>query len=228
MAIRIEELNPLACERELASEYVIFEIADKPSSRTGDGKPHGILKLTNKRLFYISIKEGRSTIGKAAKVGTTGLKVVTHIGTHIANHFTFGLASTATGFMEYGIKKGFENLEREKLNDIMVHLGKEESFVMPVQSIAKSEKIEEKAKSFFKAREFVRIGIESEDGMIHNYCIYKIDEKGNTIADGVLFGEICALGKDTLCEACGEANSMRLNFCVFCGNSINKSLNLIT
>ena len=64
--------------------------------------------------------------------------------------------------------------------------------------------------------------------MIYNYCIYNIDEKGNTIADGVLFGEICALGKDILCEACGEANSARLNFCVSCGNSINQSLNLIS
>ena len=63
--------------------------------------------------------------------------------------------------MEYGIKKGFETLERKKLNDIMAHLEKEEIFVITVQSIVKSEKIEEKAKSFFKARGFVRIGIES-------------------------------------------------------------------
>ena len=77
---------------------------------------------------------------------------------------------------------------------------------------------------FYQARKYIRIGIESDEpGMTYYYCIYNIDEKGETTADNRLFDEITGLGNDILCRNCGEANSIWSNFCVSCGSTIKKA-----
>ncbi len=80
--IEQDELNFFQGEKNIKSEYVFFEKSDKPSSRTGAGINQGILLLTNKRLFFFNIKEGKSTGIKR------GRKIATHIVSEIANHFT--------------------------------------------------------------------------------------------------------------------------------------------
>jgi hypothetical protein len=55
MAISVEELAALAGETTwIRTEYVFLERADQSSDENGDGIPRGVLRLTNRRLFFLN------------------------------------------------------------------------------------------------------------------------------------------------------------------------------
>src|SRR6476660_1755525 len=114
--IRQDELNFFQEEKNIKSEYVFLEKSDKPSSRTGAGINVGILLLTNKRLFFLCVKEGKSTAVK------TGRKVTTDIVSHLAGHF-IPFASIAISIVEAGIETGIDHL-RHKENLDLISLSK--------------------------------------------------------------------------------------------------------
>ena len=126
MSIKLEELSLLQNETQIKSERVFFEKADKPTSRTGTGIDEGILSLTNRRLFYLSIRKGRSTLGKYGINFAVGL----------ADELTFGIAS----LVEYGVEKGIEHLSKENYEHYKLYSQREESFAIPIESIINCEK----------------------------------------------------------------------------------------
>jgi len=164
--IKEEDLNFLPLECHLKGEYVIFEKASKPSSKNGKGIPQGILLLTNKRLFFFSINEGKGK-HSSAKVGA---KVAVHISSEILNHFTLGLASFATSMAEYGIEKGIEHSKKEKNIDFIECSKKENSVVLSIQNIAHCEKFG-RLFSLSKNR-FTRITVINQYDKMDSYCIY--------------------------------------------------------
>jgi hypothetical protein len=202
-------------ERDLLMKYVFFENGNEPTSRTGEGAPQGIVRLTDNRFFYISIKKGHSTL--PAK----GFKIATNVTTSILDIFTFDLASVAADLTEYGIKKSLD-FDKEQISNVMDNLDNEESFVTPVSQIVYSQRIEEEQNHFFKAKKYIRLGIKMNDGLVYEFCIYNIDKRGYMIIDRSLYEEIDGLGKEVSCESCGEENSLRSRFCISCGSAIKK------
>jgi hypothetical protein len=162
MSIKVEELNLLRVERQIKVEYVFLEKADHPTSRTGAGIPAGILLLTDKRLYFFSIREGKSTVGKL------GIKFATDI----ADHFTFGLAS----LVEYGIEKGIEYINSENYEDYKLYSQEEESFVVPIERIANCEKFGGTFSLSPKSR-YVKLTLLDEFEKRSSYCIYSINPK---------------------------------------------------
>ena len=171
MSIKTEDLNLLQGERQIKAEYVFFEKVDRPSSRNGSGITAGILLLTNRRLFFLSVMEGKSTAGK------TAIKIATHIVTHLANHFTLGLAS----WVAYGIEKGFEHLTHENYEGFKLYAAKEGSFVIPIERIISCEKVGGTFSLSSKSR-YTKIIISGEFGERFTYCIYSVDPKNQQSA----------------------------------------------
>ncbi len=222
--IRREALNLQIDERTLVNNYVFVEKSTVPTSKTGDGVPIGFIILTNKRFFYISVREERSTISKVGKVGVSGLKFVTKLTSSLLNSYTFGLMSLATGLVEHGISSGFNKLERKKMLNLVIHIEKEESYVISVQNIIKVEKIEKQGEYFSKPVNYIRMEIKNEYGLVNTFCIYIIDDKGNVAADNVLLEELTSLGNKSFCDTCNKPNNMKSNFCIYCGESIKNIL----
>ena len=203
-------------ERDLLMRYVFFENGNEPASRTGEGAPQGVIRLTNKRFFYISIKKEYSTLP------TKGLKIATNLTTSILDNFTFGLVSITADLTEYGIKKSLESLDNEQMSDLMGNLANEESFVIPVSQIVYCQRIEEEKNHFVKPKKYIRLGIRMDDRLVYEFCIYNMDKRTYMIVDQSLYEEISVLGKEISCESCGEVNSLRSRFCISCGSAIKK------
>ena len=216
MTLVKNDLTLVDGERDLLVRYIFFENGNEPSSRTGDGAPQGIVRLTNKRFFYLGIKKGHSTLP------SKGLKIGTDLTTSILDNFTFGLVSIAADLTEYGIKKSLESSDNERISNLMDNLDSEESFVIPVSQIAYCQRIEDEQNHFFKAKKYIRLGIRMDDGLVYVFCIYNIDKRGYMIVDRSLYEEIYGLGKEVCCESCGEENSLSSRFCISCGSAIKK------
>ncbi len=178
MTIKLEELDPLQGETSVKAEEVFFEMADKPTSRTGAGISEGILLLTNRRLFFLNIKKGKSTIGKMGINFVTGM----------ADEFTFGLASLA----ENGIEKGIERLYKKNYEDYKSYAQKQDSFVVPIERIVNCEKYGGMFTLSPKGK-YIKIIIWHEFEKRNNsYCIYCINPKNqqSTIKYEKWFDEI--------------------------------------
>lgn len=177
MTIKLEELDSLQGETPVKVEQVFFEKADKPTSRTGAGISEGILLLTNKRLFFLNIKKGKSTIGKMGINFVTGL----------ADEFTFGLASLA----EHGIEKGIEHLNKKNYEDYKLYAQKQDSFVVPIERIVSCEKYGGMFSLTSKGK-YIKIIILDEFEKKSSYCIYYINPKNqqSTIKYEKWFDEI--------------------------------------
>jgi hypothetical protein len=167
--IRQDELDFFQGEKNIKSEYVFLEKSDKPSSRTGVGINQGILILTNRRLFFFNIKEGKSTAVKR------GRKMATHIVSEIANHFTLGLASFAISMVEAGIETGVEHLRHKENIDLVSISKNEKSFVISIHDVVDCRKYGGAFTIGSKGR-YVQISIRQYIG-VEKYCIYGLNPK---------------------------------------------------
>jgi hypothetical protein len=67
MITKIKEVFFLQGENKLMLEKVFLERATKPTSSLGYGIPTGVLLLTNRRLFFFKIGEGKSLRSRSTK-----------------------------------------------------------------------------------------------------------------------------------------------------------------
>jgi len=166
--IRQDELDFFQGEKNIKSEYVFLEKSDRPSSRTGAGINAGMLLLTNRRLFFICIKEGKSTAVK------TGRKIATHLVSHLAGHF-IPFASIAISLVETGIETGVDHLRHKENLDLLSLSKNENSFVISIHDLIDCRKYGG-AFSLGSKNRYLQISIKQPLG-IEKYCIYGLNPK---------------------------------------------------
>jgi hypothetical protein len=179
MVIRKEELQFREEEKKIMTQQVFLEKADMPTSRLGSGIPMGVLMLTNRRLFFFNISEGKSlrNMGMKTIVKEVSMGVVSEI------PIVGNVADYAVDIAEYMIDRLKDrNLEFEPFLD------KESSFVIPVQQIVSCEKygstwLQGLGVIYYKRR-YLQLSIMHNTGLITNYCVYCANPKDPLNAQG--------------------------------------------
>lgn len=173
MVIRPEELVILTGETEIRKEYVFLERAGNPSSEYGDGIPRGILRLTDRRLFFISTGVGRDieVLNTKQSLLISGAKIA-------AGFFlphgekVFEVLNLAQDLSMYGIHRW---KDKEVAEQMYQYLENEYSFVIPIKRIVSCEKFGslfwlDQTKGFRKR--YLKLGITNDEGFRIDYCVY--------------------------------------------------------
>ena len=181
MVIRKEELQFREEEKKIKVQQVFLEKADMPTSRLGSGIPTGILMLTNKRLFFFNISEGKSlrNMGTKTIIKEVSMGLVSEI------PIVGNVADYALDVAEYII----DRLKDRNL-DFEPFLDKERSFVIPVQQIVSCEKygsrwLQGLGVIYYKRR-YLQLSVMDNTGLITNYCIYCANPKDPLNAQGIV------------------------------------------
>ena len=171
MAIRVEELAALAGETTwIRTEYVFLERADQPSNDNGDGVPRGILRLTNRRLFFLNTGVGKDT---GLLSTTQSLPICTSIIAADQNKILDILDKTQNANTD-GILRWNDRKFKEQ-SPVYQYLENKYSFVIPVTRIVTCEELGSRfwfdQKRGFSKR-YTRFGIRNEEELKIDYCIY--------------------------------------------------------
>jgi hypothetical protein len=170
MEISVEELVALSGETWIRTEYVFLERADHPSTENGDGIPRGILRLTNRRLFFLNTGVGKDIGLPSAKQSLPICASIIAAGRNEILEILDKTQDTSTdGILRWNDKKFKEQ------SPIYQYLENEYSFVIPIKRIVTCEQFGplfwlDQTKGFSKR--YARFGIGNDEGLKINYCIY--------------------------------------------------------
>jgi hypothetical protein len=224
VVIRKEEVAFLPDEIKIKDQLVFLEKAKKPSSYFGDGIPHGVLLLTNKRLFFYCTGKG------AVETNTSSIISITK---SLSNMFIPGIdkiADFASEVAEYGVGKYYDNHA-----NIQSSLSNENSFVVPLERIASCEKFGNYYvpnfgfSKFSLQNKYTRIGFKDTLGIEWFYCIYCANPRNPTNTHFDLrydkwYNEIYKLisyNKNNItCPKCNSINDNISKFCTNCGSNL--------
>jgi hypothetical protein len=161
-------------EKKILKHHVFLENSNKPSSFSGDGIPYGILLLTNKRLFFFYINQG--------KLKNLILKALPgYLLPIIADEMGGESFSKLAEFLEHTSEIGEEIIDKLKEeNEFIEYFDNERSFVIPLKRIINYQKtrfiwqycaLPTLKKSYFKFE------VRNNDGSITSYCVYSHNPK---------------------------------------------------
>ena len=159
VVIKKEEIDGAFYDKELISQWVFLEKADKPSSSIAHNIPTGLLLLTNKHLLFLSREssnEKKKAIKEAAVFIAEGISP------------SPGVAAGAALIELITKKLKNKKSDEEYFNQ---YLNSEHSFIAPVEQIVSCEKFGRNL-TFNPKKKFVRIGIIDKTQNKTNYCIY--------------------------------------------------------
>ncbi len=162
-------------EKQLIKQHVFLEKAVKPSSYSGDDIPQGILLITNKRLFFFYINQGKmkNLILKALP----GFLPV--IGDGIGGEDMSKIVEFLVEISEEVGESLIEKLKEEK--DIIEYLDNKGSFVVPLKRIINYQKTPFYlwffGGIFALKKTYFRFDLLNNDGTVTNYCIYSQNPK---------------------------------------------------
>jgi hypothetical protein len=187
MTVRLEDLELFPDETEIKTESVFLEKAVQPSSKNGEGIPRGILRLTNRRIFFLNTGIGKDK-GLLNEDHTRLLSLALNVVGAVVPQAEkiSGYSDKIIEFAE-GSSQIAHRFGKEKLKNVEQTLDSEYSFVVPIDHIVGYRLFPIRTGSYMRRMghgfklwfqdkwfisQYVELSIRNDFGLTETFCIY--------------------------------------------------------